>query len=524
MENDRVKERDLTILSGKRNKTGSAIATSNFLHHQWKQGDNMDLYFFQRYLRTLVLLFMVPSIIVAPILAPLNYLQGNETENRVNGLDTLSWSNIGPNHTDCYWAHFLLSICLGTYTCWIVWWELCTYIQIRQASRNCALRTVLIDGIPPLWTSEKKLSEVLECFGRTTQISFNQDTRLIHQRLQERQTIALLLEKAETELIRKRITDVSRRSNHKLWTRGFSSNRIGLHREHLRALNLEISHLASEVPALPSAFVTFETPIAASIACQSVIHHQAAYMTPRAMPISPSDVIWENISLPWWSRTIRSVVCNIAILATSVVCAAPISLSSLLSQALYLSRFAYLKWLQKLPNWVLGIIQGLLPPVCLNILLRIFSKALGFLVRKQGIPLRSLSSLKFQDYYFSFLLVQLTISVTLSAGLTVFMSTISSGGEIATTLAQNLPKASNYFISYVVLQALSISAKSLLRVDSLVQKMVLSPLMDRTVSQLLERNKDSEIEWGTFIPVYTNLACIGKLSSWCRTNLTETQG
>jgi hypothetical protein len=76
------------------------------------------------------------------------------------------------------------------------------------------------------------------------------------------------------------------------------------------------------------------------------------------------------------------------------------------------------------------------------------------------------------------------------------------------TLAKNLPKASNYFVSYVLLQALSVSANALLRINKLVRNFVLAPIFDQTVSQKLERKRGQDIQWGTFVPVYTNLACI----------------
>jgi hypothetical protein len=108
--------------------------------------------------------------------------------------------------------------------------------------------------------------------------------------------------------------------------------------------------------------------------------------------------------------------------------------------------------------------------------------------------------------------VQVTLIVSLSAGLTTIVNEVASGGSLVATLAKNLPKASNYFVSYVLLQALSVSANALLRIDKLVGNFVLAPIFDRTVTQKLERKRGQDIRWGTFVPVYTNLACIGTQS------------
>jgi hypothetical protein len=86
---------------------------------------------------------------------------------------------------------------------------------------------------------------------------------------------------------------------------------------------------------------------------------------------------------------------------------------------------------------------------------------------------------------------------------------MANGGSLAETLAKNLPKASNYFLSYVLLQALSVSASSLLRIDRLGGKFVLAPIFDRTVTDMMMREMGQDIQWGTFVPFYTNLSCIG---------------
>jgi hypothetical protein len=491
---------------------------SKFVHFEWRHGDNLDMYFFRRYLRTLVLVFLPSSVLITPILASLNFWHGRASDSHVSGLDKLGWSNVDLDHTDRYWGHLLLSFCLIAYVCWIIWNELRSYVQIRQAARSSALRTVLIDSIPDSWASEQKLRERLACFGEVVTVSFNRDFSVLRQKIRRREQTTRLLEKVATRSIKSKIMGDT--DEDKSWSlRRYllrDPDSIESYRRQLLELNNDIDRMATKLPALASAFITFSTPLAAHMACQSVIHCNAGYMTPRTLPSSPSDVIWDNVSMPWWNRTIRAVICNTSIVALSFICAIPISFSSLLSQAVYLSRFNNLHWIQSIPEWALGVIQGLLPPLCLAMLLRMFSSALTVLVRKQGIPLRSLSSLKIQDYYFFFLLTQVTLSVTLSAGITVVMSDMVTGRKVAETLAKNLPKASNYFLSYVILQALSISASALLRLDRLIDIKVAGPLLDRTVTQMVERQKAPDVEWGILIPVYTNLGCVGMLSDFDR--------
>jgi hypothetical protein len=275
-------------------------------------------------------------------------------------------------------------------------------------------------------------------------------------------------------------------------------------------------------PLLTSAFVTFENPIAAHMACQTVIHGSAGYMTPRILPVSIDDVVWDNISVDWWKRCIRTVLGNTAIAVLCVLCVIPVAFAGLLSQIVSITEaIEWLEWVSELPEWSLGALQGLTPPLILGIVTMAFSCALRYLIQKQGLPLRSLVALKLQDYYFCFLFAQVTLIVSLSAGVTATINETTTGASTVRTLAKNLPKASNYFLSYVLLQGLSASANGLLRFSYMINVFLVSPVVDTTVSEKLQRRCDGDIEWGTFVPVYTNLACIGMLWGYYRSNVTN---
>jgi hypothetical protein len=409
-------------------------------------------------------------------------------------------------------------------------------VDIRQKSPCAALRTVLIDSIPDDWMAKAALASQLEAFpGGIFDISINRDFRVLSKAVAQRERLAQSLETAETRYIRDTIKagvrNQTRRSNlcrnllcfpaptQKIqslvaWLQLETKvDLIPFYREKLQKVSEQVKtdQLTPEkFPQLPSAFVTFESPLAASMVCQTVIHTKCGYMTPRTLPLSASDVVWENICIPWWSRNFRTVVSNVLIAGVGILCVVPIAFIGLLSQIIYVTQaVGWLGWINDLPEWSLGLLQGVLPPVLLAILVKGFAVVLEFLVRKQGISTRSNIDLKIQGYYFYFLFLQTTVVVSLSAGVTAIANEMADGGSLPATLAKNLPKASNYFLSYVLLQALSVSANSLLRIDRLGEKFLLAPIFDRTVTQKTMRGKGQELQWGTFIPFYTNLSCIG---------------
>jgi len=132
--------------------------------------------------------------------------------------------------------------------------------------------------------------------------------------------------------------------------------------------------------------------------------------------------------------------------------------------------------------------------VLVAVLIKGFVSALGYLVRKQGLASRSHIDLKIQDYYFYFLFVQVTLVVSLSAGLTTITNKMASGAPLAATLARNLPKASNYFLFYLLLQGLSVSASSLLRTDRLLSKFILSPIFNQSVTLIIMRKRGQDLQ------------------------------
>ena len=135
-----------------------------------------------------------------------------------------------------------------------------------------------------------------------------------------------------------------------------------------------------------------------------------------------------------------------------------------------------------------------------------------FLLQQQGLLTETGVELWLQQYYFVFLFIQNFLTVSLSSSITAIVQDLIRGVSSAPELlARNLPKASNYFISYLILQGLSVSASALLQT---VIWLVLAPWVDFTPRQKWERQMNlPENRGGTFYPFYSSLACIGELQS-----------
>ena len=83
--------------------------------------------------------------------------------------------------------------------------------------------------------------------------------------------------------------------------------------------------------------------------------------------------------------------------------------------------------------------------------------------------------------------------------------------DILTTLSQELPKASNFFLAYFIVQGLGVGAKKLLNIGGLLVFKVLSKFLDNTPRKKFHRwNTLTSLKWGRMFPIYTNLLVIGK--------------
>lgn len=292
-------------------------------------------------------------------------------------------------------------------------------------------------------------------------------------------------------------------------------------RKELAKLNVEIEEdqkRPERYPEMNSAFIQFNNQVAAHMACQSVTHHVPKTMAPRIVEISPNDVIWDNMAIKWWDQWARKFIVFGIVVGMIILWAIPVAWTASLSNVDALIReyswLGFLKANSTVHN-VVKAIAGVLPAVVLAILLALAPIIIDLLAGFQGSKTGAQKSEVVQVYYFVFLFVQVFLVVSITGS--TLQTLTSIGNDITSTpdlLAQNLPKAANYFFSYMILQALSTSSGTLLQIGTLVVWYVLSRILDNTARSKWTRNTElPNVRWGSFFPVYTNFACIALIYS-----------
>ncbi len=122
--------------------------------------------------------------------------------------------------------------------------------------------------------------------------------------------------------------------------------------------------------------------------------------------------------------------------------------------------------------------------------------------------------LKTQHWYMAFQVIQVFLITTFASGAaSVVTDIINDPGSATTLLAQNLPKASNFFISYIIVLGLGIAAGDLLNIGALVMFTIVGKYLDKSPRKIFKRYITlAGLGWGSLYPKFGNLAIIGKSS------------
>ena len=429
------------------------------------------------------------------------------------------------------------------------------YINLRQAylmspnqTQRIHSRTVLFTSVPQELLNRDKLAAMLGVGVK--RIWIPTDTKELEEAVDERDKVAMKLEGAENNVIKTVNVNKSKASkkghaderdggetgnlvdrwiprkkqpHHRTGLLGLIGTKVETIpwcRSELEKIVPKVEKMQDEAfegkgKRLNSVFVEFETMNEAQAAFQSVTHHLPLHMSPRFIGVKPKEVIWSNLKINWWERVIRKLVANFTITALIIFWSIPVAFVGAISnvQALTgISAFKWLSFLNDIPTVVLGVVNGLLPSILLAVLMALLPIFLRFMAKFSGDPSQSAIELTTQNYYFAFQVVQVFLVATIgSAAASSVVEIIKNPGSVVNLLSTQIPKASNFYLSYIILQGLGVVAGTLLALSGLVIAFVLAKLLDKTPRKMYKRWASlGSMGMGTVYPIYTNLLVIGK--------------
>jgi len=378
------------------------------------QHQSLDAYLYLRYMRMMVVLTFVGCCITWPVLFPINITGGGGQ----GQLDMLSYSNVDNTSMTAryrYFAHLFVGWIFYGFVLYLIFRECVFYINLRQAfllsplySRRISSRTVLFTSVPTPYLDEQKLRKV---FGPSVKnIWITGDTEKLEKLVEERDKAAFKLEKSEVKLIKlankaraaalkkdasadgdktqappdsesgsvaARWVPKKKRPSHRTGLLGLLGKKV----DSIEWCRTELERLIPEVDAaqakyragdfkkIPGVFIEFRTQGEAEAAFQVLAHHEGLHMAPRYIGITPAEIVWSSLRIPWWQKVIRRYAVLGFIAALIIFWAIPVAAVGVISNVDHLKTISFLTWLDKVPRIVMGLIQGLLPAVLLAVLM-----------------------------------------------------------------------------------------------------------------------------------------------------------
>lgn len=546
----RAHERSPELPKGLFNWVGSfwKIPDSYALQHQ-----SLDSYLFLRFLRVCTTICFVSLIITWVVLFPVNATGGNNKSQ----LEILSYSNINVDKNAYrFFAHALVAWVVYGFVMYTITRECIFYISLRQAflltpqySRRISSRTVLFTAVPDDYLDVERIRQI---FGNEAvrNVWVCGDTKELDELIEERDKVAMKLEKGEIKLLKtvnkertkaakksgqppasstddtetgniaaRWITD-KKRPSHRLGPLGLVGKKVDTiewGRSELNTLvpkseTSQAEYMAGNYKKLPAVFVEFHTQSDAQAAYQVVSHHHALHMSPKLIGVKPEEVIWKNLSISWWQRIVRRYAAYFFIAVLIIFWAIPVGIVGIIAQVNTLKNLPGLTWIDDIPPVILGVVSGLLPSVALSILMSLVPVFMRMFARFAGEVSLSRVELFTQNAYFMFQLVQVFLIRTLTdTASTAIVQIAQNPSSVFSTLSSAIPTSSNFYISYFILQGVTVATSVLTQVVGCVIFNLIYKYLAGTPRAMYQKwTSLSAIMWGSVLPVYTAIVVISE--------------
>ncbi|KAH7408051.1 hypothetical protein BKA64DRAFT_640965 [Cadophora sp. MPI-SDFR-AT-0126] len=519
------------------------------LNHQ-----SLDGYLYMRFIKMLAVICFIGCCITWPVLFPVNATAGGGGKE----FDLLSFANIPSTQKNRYYAHVFVSWIFFSFVMYIITRETIYFINIRQTyllapfnAARMSSRTVLFTDVPEAYRNQEKLAAL---FGGAMKRSWlATDCKDLTDKVEERDKDAMKLENAEIKLVqtankrrlkwekkndkRKDAAPASDGAHAEVGLPGarFMKDKdrpkhrtgkiplIGRKVDTIEWTRSELRRLVPEVQKaqmaqqkfdgklLPAVFVEFHTQQAAEAAYRRMTPRKEPKMNPRAISTAPSQIIWKNLKISKMQRMLRQIVTTTFIVLMIVFWAIPVAVVGAISNINYLTdKVPFLSFINDIPSQILGVVTGLLPSVLLAVLMALVPIVCRLMAKLSGEVTLPRVELKTQHWYMAFQVIQVFLITTFASGAASVVTDIINDPSSATTLlAENLPKASNFFISYIIVLGLGIAAGDLLNIGALAMLTIVGKFLDKSPRKIFNRYITlTGLGWGSLYPKFGNMGVI----------------
>lgn len=500
------------------------------------QHNSLDAYLYLRFLTFIVGVCLLGTCITWPILFPINATGGGNASQ----LDRISFSNIAKNNH--LWAHTALAWVLFLGLLALIARERLRLIGIRQAflldtirGARVSARTVLYLNAPPEACQAENLKEY---FGEDAERMWPViDTGDLDDLISARNGTAFALEKAEMDLIIAAVKHnkqsggatigsnveegdsllpkSKRPTQRKPPVIGSKFDPIELARKKIGEIAERIETVRASpsrnVPGRAAVFVAFSSQEAAHRAYQRITFPPPMPVEDRFLAVLPKEVLWNNLALPVPRRLSKASVALVFVIVFTIFFSIPVGIIGTISNVKYLANeYEWLSWLNDLPSPVLGLLTGLVPPYLTSWFVSYVPKLFRHIAKMSGEPTTPQAELKTQAWFFVFQVFQVFLVTTFSSGAAAVAAQIAQDPKSAPRLlAESLPKASNFYITYFILQGLGSASSTIVNYSDLFEYLFYEYFWDKSPREKFQTYASMKgTPWASWYPKFTNFLVI----------------
>ncbi|KAG8811094.1 hypothetical protein FRC19_004102, partial [Serendipita sp. 401] len=435
-------------------------------HYDIRHHNGMDAFFFVHFLRMMARIFLPIWIISWIVLLPIT---GAGNTNGLTGLERFTFGNVRREQLPRYSAHVVL---IWGFTIWILYnikTEMATFIKLRQEhlvdpvhSASAQANTILVTGVPRMFLDENAIARLFAHLpGGVKKVWLNRDLKELPDVYDRRLKAANKLESAEIALLK---------------------TALKLNKKANKGTVAPDNHPAPTEGKKQSKMLESATA-----------HPVDAYVPPGDRPTHRLPVLGflpfgkKVDTIEWATKEIQDT-------------------TEILEKERALIAEQEGRAGEKYPP----LNSGILPPVALAILMMLLPIVLRLFGHFEGIPRKTGIELSLMTRFFIFQVVHGFLVTTISGSITSAIEGFSKNPtQIPMVLAQRLPTASTFFLTYAILQALSGTAGGLLQIAPLVIYYVKLFILGSTPRSVYSIRYDlRDVFFGTLFPTITLLVVI----------------
>ncbi|RKP31817.1 DUF221-domain-containing protein [Metschnikowia bicuspidata] len=525
----------------------------------------LDAYFFLRFIRFLLLFFIISGFVNLSVLIPVNATSSNDT---ANGLDKFSIFNVSRREADRLNFHFVCSVFTIALFEMMIRREFKYIADVRQKHMNSSLhrskvssRVILLGNVPEEYRSIAALNQLFSQFPGGLEHIWLLDEYHKYERhnlyaneavLEMESFLTALLSSDKTlldgdipkqpvmERVMKKLfyppiilpiklKPISKQATYVripgIFRMFMLQKRVSLvswslHTLEISAIALEerIAKLSTgDYEKMDKAFLMFKTQESAYMAHQTLLSPEYGKMDDSLVEVDRNDIIWHNLMRKTGVMSIMvNHIINGMIIILTCLYVVPVSLITLVSQIPLLTQLLpFMGFLKKLPREVGSILSSFLPTLMLSFLTDVQLTVFRILLLMKGHCTGAEIELDLQLWYFVFVFVQqfLVVSV-LTSLVVVFVNVVEKPASIPILLAENIPMSAIFFFKFLSVKAFALCGSNFVRLRSLLRWVVITKWVDRTPRQASIRTKQlMRIQWGAVYASFSVYAAIGIIYS-----------